>query len=758
MSGGKKILLATMSLGIGGAETHITELARELTARGYGVAVVSAGGVYVSDITGCGAKHYFAPLNTRRPRDMARAFVALARLMRTEKYDIVHAHARIPAFLCGLLRPLYGFRFVTTAHGVFSVRGLSKTLTNWGEKTLAVSEDIKAYLLKNYRVKSENITVTVNGVNTDRFSPEVSGKRVRHELGIPASAPVIVNVSRLDKTHSDPAAAVRALIEAAPGLARAIPELRVVIVGGGDAEYEFRETAARVNAESGREVVTLTGARTDINGFLAACDLFVGVSRAALEAAACGKPVVLAGSEGYLGVLAEDTLERAVATNFACRGYRETSAERLGEDIAEFFRDFGTPGFDARAARLGAFGRELVSSSYSVARMADDAQRVYAALDTPRRVVMSGYYGFGNAGDDAIMQAVYASITGAWANTEITVLSKNPRATRERYGCAAVNRFNPVCVFRALRRCDALVFGGGSLLQDYTSTRSLLYYLAVLSLARALRRRVMIYSNGIGPVTREKNRRRVRRAVESADIVTLRDAHSRAELVSMGVTREDITVTSDPVFTLAVPDAGERREILKSLGLDGQRPFVVISARKWGADDGFISELARFGDMVTSDLGFDVLLLPMHPSGDAAVCRALAEKMSRRTVAPTGELTLREYFGIIGEAEFAVSMRLHTLIFAARTGTPSLGIDVDPKLRAYLETLGLPSLGVPEEFDAPRALGLARGVSENRAEISDRLTRLAGEYGRRAQLDAKLLAGMPAGKKARPRRRTHSPR
>jgi polysaccharide pyruvyl transferase CsaB len=729
-----------MSLGIGGAETHVTELARELTRRGYSVSVVSAGGVYVKDITRCGAKHFFAPLNTRRPLDMARAVAALSRLMRTGKYDIVHAHARIPAFLCGLLKPFFGFRLVTTAHWVFNARGLSRLFSDWGERTLAVSGDIRDYLLRNYRLDARNITVTVNGINTDKFSPDASGERARRTLGIPESAPVVVNVSRLDRSDSAPTAAVRGLLGAAPSLGRAISGLRIVIVGGGDAEHEFRETASRVNGELGREIVTLTGARTDIGELLAACDLFVGVSRAALEACACGKPVVLAGSEGYLGLFSESALESAAETNFTCRGHGETSAPRLGEDIAEFFSDFGTAEFDARSARLGTFGRELTASDYSVARMTDDCERVYASLDGPRRVVMSGYYGFGNAGDDAIMQAVHDSIAGTRAGTEITVLSKKPRATRERYGYRAINRFNPASVLRALRRCDALVFGGGSLLQDYTSTRSLLYYLAILALARALRRRVMIYANGIGPVTRAKNRRRVRRAVESADVVTLRDAHSRAELVSMGVAREDIAVTSDPVFTSDIPGADVRREILKSPGLDVSRPFVVFSVRQWGADDSFIPELARFGDMVNSELGFAVLLLPMHPSGDADVCRVLAGAMKRPAVIPPRELTLGEYFAIIGEAEFTVSMRLHALIFAARVGTPSLGIDVDPKLRAYLETLGMPNLGAPGEFDARRALEIARAVSEKRAELSDKLEHLARECAEMAKTDAGLLA------------------
>ncbi|MDR1065611.1 MAG: polysaccharide pyruvyl transferase CsaB, partial [Oscillospiraceae bacterium] len=334
--------------------------------------------------------------------------------------------------------------------------------------------------------------------------------------------------------------------------------------------------------------------------------------------------------------------------------------------------------------------------------------------------------------------------------TEITVLSRRPRETRARYGYRAVDRFAPASVFRALRRCDALVFGGGSLLQDHTSTRSLLYYLAILSLARALGRKIMIYANGIGPVTREKNRERVLKAVQSADVVTLRDERSLGELVAMGVTREDIKVTSDPVFTMELPDEAERRETLKALGIGADnspssgpgRPFAVISARKWDAGESFIPELARLCDMISLQLGRDILFLPMQPPGDAEACRAVAAKMETPSIVPERELTLREYFGIIEEADFALSMRLHTLIFAARAGTPPLGIDVDPKLQAYLEALEMPCLGAPQELDAARAFGLIREISEKRGEISQRLTRLASEHGERAREDARLLAAL----------------
>ena len=113
-----KILMATMGLDIGGAETHIVELSKELKHRGHEIAVVSNGGVYVPEITAAGIRHYEAPLHRRTLSDMRRSLAVLREVIRTEKPDVVHAHARIPAFLCGRLQKSMGFPFVTSCHGV----------------------------------------------------------------------------------------------------------------------------------------------------------------------------------------------------------------------------------------------------------------------------------------------------------------------------------------------------------------------------------------------------------------------------------------------------------------------------------------------------------------------------------------------------------------------------------------------------------------------------------------------------------------
>ena len=401
----------------------------------------------------------------------------------------------------------------------------------------------------------------------------------------------------------------------------------MLITGGGQHFDALFEKAKAVNAAAGRELVVMTGARTDISDVLQAVDLFVGVSRAALEAMAVEKPVILAGFEGRLGLFTKETLKPAQETNFCCRGYPQPTAETLFGDIVSAFS--GRTEAERRA--LGRFGRELVEREYSVARMTDDCLRVYDSVRRyPHNVVLLGYYGYGNAGDEAILQTIYTNITQADKDVSVTALSIDPGATSRRYGCRAVDRFSPLSVFRALLGSDALVLGGGSLLQDLTSTRSLIYYLTIIRAAELFGKKIMVYANGIGPISRPFNRRLVRRILGRADVITLRDAASADELRKMGVMRDGLRVTADPVFTLRRYDTAAARRLLDACGVQQGREFVCVCVRNWPRAQNLDLNLARLCDGISKECGVDIVFLPMHRPQDASFSRRVAEKMQSR--------------------------------------------------------------------------------------------------------------------------------
>lgn len=329
-----KILMATMGMNIGGAETHILELSKELKHQGHDVIIVSNGGVYVPEIEAAGIRHFQAPMHRRGLREMRRSRAILRDIISGEKPDVVHAHARIPAFLCGSLQKRMGFPFVTTAHWVFDTSGILRYLTNWGQRTVAVSEDIKEYLIREYGLPPEHISVTINGIDTEKFSPAVSGERVIREFGLDPARPILSYVSRMD---ADRALVARQLIQIAPELDRAIPGIQLLIAGGGSVFDELKALADQTNRGLGRGCITMTGPRTDINEIVAAGDLFVGVSRAALEAMSAAKPVIVAGNEGYHGLFGPDKLAEAQAGNFCCRGLPLSRPETLLADVSAAF-------------------------------------------------------------------------------------------------------------------------------------------------------------------------------------------------------------------------------------------------------------------------------------------------------------------------------------------------------------------------------------------------------------------------------------
>lgn len=366
------ILMCLMKLDIGGAETHVAELSMELSRRGFNVIAASNGGVYVKELEEAGIRHYNVPLQNKNPFNVIKSFKMLSDIIKKENITLVHSHARIPSFILGRLHKKMHFPFVTTAHWVFTTRYGLKYITDWGQKTIAVSEDIKKYLMDNYNTPEENIFVTINGIDTQKFSRDTPCKKIKKEFDLKDSDNVIVYVSRMDESRS---LAAKQLIEISGRLYEKIKNLRIIIVGDGDDFKTVSGMAEKANSAVGKKVISLAGARVDINEIIAAGDLFVGVSRAALEAMSCEKPVIIAGNEGYIGLFDRSRIEISKNTNFCCRGCESSDTEKLFRDITYYF---DLP--QDKQKELAGFSREIILSDYSVSRMADDTIRAYSAL------------------------------------------------------------------------------------------------------------------------------------------------------------------------------------------------------------------------------------------------------------------------------------------------------------------------------------------------------------------------------------------
>ena len=362
-----RILLVTMSMDIGGAETHILELAKELKKRGNEVFVVSNGGKYVAELVASGIEHINAPLHNKHPENVIRSYHILKEVIQQKKIELVHSHTRITSFICGLLKKKMKFHFVTTAHWTFKITPLFKLISNWGDATIAVSDDIKEYLIKNYHVPEENIVVTVNGIDTEKFSKNTDYTSIEEEFHLQKDANRIVYISRLDASR---ALVAKQLVNIAEKLNEKIANLEIVIVGGGDSFEEICAKASEINQKFDKKLIVMTNSRTDINRFAACGTIFIGVSRSALEAMASEMPVIIAGNEGYLGIFDASKLEKGIETNFCCRGLEMPTEEKLLEDIITLMDQNSKE-------EQGEYNRNIVKEYYSIEKMVNDTQKAY---------------------------------------------------------------------------------------------------------------------------------------------------------------------------------------------------------------------------------------------------------------------------------------------------------------------------------------------------------------------------------------------
>ena len=705
-----RVLMTTMQLDIGGAETHIVELSKALAHRGVEVIVASNGGAYEAELKEAGIRHIQVPFHSKNPFYMCKAYALLKQIILENRIDVVHAHARIPAFLCALLHKRYHFRFVTTAHWVFSTRFPYNLLTRWGDRSLAVSDDIKDYLVKNYGIDPEHIRVTINGIDTEKFSKDTDYSAVAGEFGLSPDRTRIVYVSRMDIDRS---LAAHKLIEATLDLWKEIPDLEIVIVGGGNDLEAIQAEAEAVNVEAGRRLIITAGSRTDINRFVASGQLFVGVSRAALEAMACEKPAIIAGNEGYIGIFDRDKLQTAIDTNFCCRGCAPTETERLKQDILTVLQ--APP---ERRAALGAFSRETVKKHYSIDTMVDDALKMYISIiknskinevmvqefddieaylvaNPIRRpggsidVMISGYYGFHNSGDDSILKSIVDSLCARRPDIKILALSNAPAETKEFYGIDAIHRFNFPRILWNMRRTRLLLSGGGSLIQDVTSDKSLAYYLSIIRLGKAMGAKVMLYANGIGPIRHEKNYGRIQKVLNRVDLITLREPSSLEELRRFGVTEPEILVTADPAFSLVPAGSEETAVLVEKTGIPKGKPYCGIALRPWQyADPDMEKVIASVADFVRRKYQIEVLFIPMQESRDLPIAQKTLSYMKETGYLLKNSPTPSQLLGVVGGAEFILGMRLHTLIYAARMGTPVIGLTYDPKVEATMRYIG----------------------------------------------------------------------
>jgi polysaccharide pyruvyl transferase CsaB len=344
------------------------------------------------------------------------------------------------------------------------------------------------------------------------------------------------------------------------------------------------------------------------------------------------------------------------------------------------------------------------------------------AMSAAPRFLLSGYYGFGNTGDEAILAGLIEGFRELRPAAELTVLSGNPAETIAEHGVIGVPR-GLASARRQLTLSDALISGGGGLLQDVTSWRSPLYYLAVMRLAQSARCPVAFIGQSVGPLRRRWVRSLVRRALSRVEAMAVRDAASRQALIELGLSRSP-EVTADLAFLLSPPTDEEIASARGKAGLSHvPDPLAAIALRRRPGveQDRVVAEVGSAIGSACDQLGLRPLLIPMQPVQDTQVARAVAAALptGRAIIAPP--LRAREVLALTASCQLMIAMRLHALIFAALSRVPPIAISYDPKVDALMEQLGLKPATELSRFDAARLTQAMEESWHMRAGISEAL-------------------------------------
>ena len=299
-------------------------------------------------------------------------------------------------------------------------------------------------------------------------------------------------------------------------------------------------------------------------------------------------------------------------------------------------------------------------------------------------MLLSGYYGFHNTGDEAILLALTRELKAL--GHEVTVLSNTPALTSSQYGVKALGRMKPLDLLTGLLGTDALLSGGGGLLQDKTSSRTLTYYLTLIRLAKFLGKRVAVFNQSIGPLS-QSGEARVAAALRGVTAI-VRDTASQTLLERLGVTAK---LGGDPALLLSA-----------ETGISRDENLVVIAPREGQREA--TSRLVEVAKRLTQQ-GKRVIALGFQPGWDDAELEMFKDVATLETTADPARA-----LEIIASSGAVIGVRLHAVILGAATRTPFYGVSYDPKVKGFCRDAG--ALEVSTDFDVD---ALTSAVLERRA-------------------------------------------
>jgi polysaccharide pyruvyl transferase CsaB len=708
----------------GGAEQHILQLLTLLKKRGVQPKVVCFYDAAFANQLRARNIEVYVLKHTRFDVRLLRELKAYFEL---ENPAIIHTHGVKANFFARIAaRHLRHIPKVTTIHSMLRhdyepfaykfVRLMEGLTRPFNDYYIAVSNAILQSLVRDH-VNPEQIAVVYHGMDTNKFRPQIEGEandraNLRAEWDIPTGAYVIGMVGRLV-----PIKGLAEALQAFKLISWEVPHAHFVLVGEGPQLHELQQLANRYGIGDRTHFV---GFRSDVESCLRAFDCFVSASYSEglglniIEAMATALPVVVTGVGGVLDFVKHEQNGLIVPAN---------DPHTMAESLIRLIRD------PEQGYLLGASARGFVSRRFSLTLMADNTLHVYNRLIKirrnilrtmadrgPLRLVISGYYGYGNSGDEALLESILLALREESKKAGIKILpivhSIRPQATEIMHGVKAVHRLNVFAMLRELRQSDGLISGGGSLLQDATSVKTIPYYLTVIKLAQLLKKPTFVYAQGVGPISHRTFYPFIRHVYGRATYLSVRDEASRTLLADIGLDATKIDIASDPVMGLPLTPAEERsthaRRPIQTEQKASELPIIGVAVREWLAKHEDLDAIADALARLLRSRSVRVRLLPFHIPHDMKAMRHVYTRVEQQcSLAEMANIELvldavqpQDMLREIRACALLIGMRLHSLVYAAANHIPMLGISYDPKIDHFLDQLDLPVAAHCDTIDA----------------------------------------------------------
>lgn len=674
-----KILVFAGGGDIGGGKTHILSLTKRISEIDDVKLVSFRNGEFYDDAVSMGIDTVVVPhtigffASLRMARKIAKEY----------KPDIIHCHGT-KANIMGIVAKMAAkVPIVTTVHSdpkldymgrplrAFVLGNMNQIAHQMMDYYIAVSDGIRDMLLER-SYDPFNLFTVFNGLD---FSKDVQKKEKDADDNT-----IVVGIA----ARFNPVKDIPTLIRGFAVAYEKNKNLRLHLAGEGQDEDKLKTLCAELGVQ---DAVEFCGWQKDVEPFYQGLDINVLCSLS--EAFPYS---LLEGAYYYCPAIATNVGGIPHLIEHEKTGFLFTPGDF--ETLAKYILELAE---DAELRKKFAVNlRNKSKEKFSMDNMVQTQQYIYDTIlrrekqkNERKAVVISGAYGKGNSGDEAVLKAIINQIKDIDIDAPCYVMTRTPKKTSCENRVRSIYTFNIFKFWNVLNHSKLFISGGGSLIQDVSSTRSLYYYLYTIKTAKKHNAKVLMYGCGIGPVNKQHNIDKTKKVLSKfVDMITVRDSMSYEFLINLGIDKDKMLLTADPALSLAVSQDNDVQSIFIAEQIPADKKFAVICLREWNEFSDYDS-IRRLSEYVYENYGLISIFYPIEVPLDVKIAHTVADEIKTPFYVCHSNYGPEKTIGLFSKAEIVIGMRLHSLIFSVAGHAPVIALSYDPKVEGFMKDMGL---------------------------------------------------------------------